>query len=130
MEEVAFRGYPFITSKNMFGTLTAMIITSILFGLYHTAFGWGIVGFCSTTIWGFLFSNIVIYSNGISMSTGFHSGINLAQFIFGLTGNSLAFWNIRGIQTERFFNNIQITFIIAPLIIVAILTRLILKNKT
>ena len=45
MEEVAFRGYPLIATKNEFGILTAMIITSMLFGLYHVVFGWGILIF-------------------------------------------------------------------------------------
>ncbi len=130
MEEVAFRSYPLITTKNEFGTLTAMIITSILFGLYHVVFGWGIIGFCSTTIWGFLFSILAIYSNGISMPTGFHSAINLTQLVFGLTGNSFSLWNTKGVQAEIFLNTLQTTLIIAPLIILVIGTRLMLKNKT
>jgi membrane protease YdiL (CAAX protease family) len=128
MEEIAFRSYPLVTVKNQFGKLTAIIITSILFGLYHVIFGWGIIGFCSTTIWGFLFSVLALHSDGISMPTGFHSAINLTQLVFGLTGNSFSLWNIKGFQSERFFSNLQITLMIAPLIILAIGMKSVMKK--
>ena len=132
MEEVAFRSYPLVVLKNKAGVLPALIVTSILFGLYHVVFGWGITGFISTTIWGLLFASLAIYSNGISMPVGFHAAINLAQLTFGLTGDSSSLWrvvNMNGSSIETFLKNEQITLIIAPLILLACCTKVILRNK-
>lgn len=132
MEEVIFRSYPLIILKNKLGVWPALIITSILFGLYHVVFGWGTTGFISTTIWGLLFGSMAIYSNGISMPVGFHSAINLAQLIFGLTGTTYGLWsvvNMHGSTIETFLKNEQITLIIAPLILFAFCVVIILQNK-
>lgn len=133
MEEIAFRGYPLIILKNSAGVLPALIITSILFGLYHVVFGWGFTGFISTTIWGLLFAALAVYSNGISMPVGFHSAINLAQLTFGLTGNSSGLWrvvNINGSSTETFLKNEQMILIIAPLILFACCIAILQKKTT
>jgi len=133
MEEVAFRSYPLVILKNKIGVLTALFVTSLLFGLYHVVFGWGITGFISTTIWGLLFAALAIYSNGISMPVGFHAAINLAQLTFGLTGNSSSLWrvvNIKGRTTGTFLKNEQIILIIAPMILFACFAMLILRSKT
>lgn len=132
MEEVAFRSYPLITLKNSAGVLPALIVTSILFGLYHVVFGWGFTGFISTTIWGLLFAVLAVYSNGISMPVGFHSAINLAQLTFGLTGNSSSLWSVmnkNGSSTETFLKNEQMILIIAPLILVACCIPLLLNKN-
>jgi hypothetical protein len=133
MEEVAFRGYPLVMLRSKLGVLPAVIITSVLFGLYHVVFGWGMTGFISTAIWGVLLGVLVVYSNGISMAVGFHSAINLAQLTFGLTDDSSCLWkvlSINGISTEKFLKNEQITLIIAPLILLSFLTKAILRKKT
>jgi len=132
MEEVAFRGYSLIILKNKLGVLSALAITSLLFGLYHVAFGWGVTGFISTTIWGLLFGILAVYSNGVSTPVGFHSAINLAQLTFGLTGDSSSLWraaNLNGIPAETFLRNKQITLIIAPLILLTFGMKVILSNK-
>jgi len=133
MEEVAFRSYPLVILKNKIGGLSASFVTSILFGLYHVVFGWGITGFISTTIWGLLFAALAIYSNGISMPVGFHAAINLAQLTFGLTGNPSSLWrvaNIKGSATGAFLKNEQRTLIIAPIILLAGFAILISRSKT
>lgn len=94
MEEIAFRGYPLVILKNNIGAVAAILITSILFGLYHLAFGWTLTAFCWTSIWGALFGASAIYSNGISMPTGIHTAINLAQLSFGITGSAQSIWNV------------------------------------
>lgn len=134
MEEIVFRSYPFIILKNTAGTLPALIITSILFGAYHVVFGWGITGFFSTSIWGLAFGLTAVYSNGISMSTGFHFAGNLVQSALGLTGSSYGIWNIasKNGQHVNNFQNIQTTMIIAQLILLAVIVvclKLVLKDK-
>ena len=123
MEEIIFRAYPLITLKNKVGQFMALIITSILFGLYHLLFGWGITGFISTSIWGLAFGLLAIYSNGISMPTGFHSAGNLMQLALGTTGSSFSLWNTvykSGQQIKDFPNN-GFTVIIAPLILLILI---------
>ncbi|HEY1871025.1 MAG TPA: CPBP family intramembrane glutamic endopeptidase [Chitinophagaceae bacterium] len=133
MEEVAFRGYPLIVVKNSVGVAPALIVTSILFGLYHVVFGWGTTGFISTTIWGLLFATLAIYSNGISMPVGFHSAINLAQLTFGLTGDPSSLWKVVTINrspSETFLKHEQIALIIAPLVLLSCYTMVMLRNKS
>jgi membrane protease YdiL (CAAX protease family) len=129
MEEVAFRSYPLIILKDSLGTLTALLITSVLFGLYHVVFGWGITGFISTTIWGLLFAILAVYSKGISMPVGFHSAINFAQLTFGLTGDPLSLWQVVNNGKSAFLKTEQITLIIAPLILLVCCTVVLLRNK-
>jgi len=100
MEEIIFRSYPLIILKNKTGAMTALMITSILFGLYHVVFGWGIQGFFSTSIWGLAFGLLAIYSNGISMPTGFHAAGNLVQSAMGMTGASYGIWNVVSINGQ------------------------------
>lgn len=88
MEEVIFRAYPLVILKNGPGNIPAVVITSILFGLYHVVFGWGMTGFLSTGIWGLAFGTLAIYSNGISMPTGFHAAGNFIQMALGSSGSS------------------------------------------
>jgi membrane protease YdiL (CAAX protease family) len=133
-EEIVFRGYPLITLKNKIGTIAALVITSLLFGLYHLAFGWGITGFFSTTIWGLIFGLSAIYSNGISMSTGLHSAANLTQLIFGITGSSYSIWNVvyrDGRPVKNFLNNplsqVIVDLILLTLVIICI--KWVLRNR-
>jgi len=119
MEEIIFRTYPLIILKNKIGQFTALITTSILFGLYHLAFGWGITGFISTSIWGLAFGLLAIYSNGISMSTGFHASGNLVQLALGTTGSSYSIWNTayKNGQQVKNFPASELTIIVAQLIL-------------
>ena len=122
MEETVFRGYPLITLKNKIGISGALVITSILFGLYHLAFGWGIAGFFSTTIWGLIFGCSAIYSNGISMSTGLHSAANLTQLLFGITGSSYSVWKLvykDGLPVNNFLCN-PLTQVITDLVLLTL----------
>jgi len=134
MEELVFRAYPLIILKNKPGPWMALIITAILFGLYHVVFGWGIAGFFSTSIWGLVFGLLAIYSNGISMPTGFHPAGNLVQAALGLTGSSYGIWNIVSINGQQVnnFSNSQPAIIIAQLVLlllVIIIIKLVLGNK-
>ncbi len=119
MEEITFRCYPQIILKDSLGILPSLAITSVLFGTYHLVFGWGVIGFLSTTIWGFLFCSMAISSNGISLPSGFHTAINLTQSIFGLNGNSFSVWHINGARDDRFLQNQQMILMLAPIVILA-----------
>ncbi|HYJ36996.1 MAG TPA: CPBP family intramembrane glutamic endopeptidase, partial [Chitinophagaceae bacterium] len=89
MEEVGFRGYPLTILKDKTGIRISILITSILFALYHLANGWTIANsFLGAGVWGIVYGISAIYSNGISMPTGLHYAANLTTSAFGITSNS------------------------------------------
>lgn len=83
MEEVAFRSYPFIRLNREFGFRTTQIIIAILFALYHVINGWPIlISFLGPGIWSLAYGLAAKISNGVSMPTGLHSGVNLILALF------------------------------------------------
>lgn len=84
MEELAFRSFAFIKLKDTFGVWSAQIVIAILFALYHYAGGWTLyASFVGPGVWSFAFGWLALRSNGISLSTGFHFGLNLALAVIG-----------------------------------------------
>lgn len=72
LEEVGFRAYPLQILKNKVGIRLSIVITSILFALYHIVNGWTISSsFFGPGVWGLLFSIAAIYSKGIALPTVF-----------------------------------------------------------
>ena len=115
MEEVAFRGYPLTILKEKTGIRISILITSILFALYHLANGWTIANsFLGAGVWGIVFGLSAIYSNGISMPTGLHYAANLTTSAFGITSNSFNIWVLKqqdGGSLENFHTS-QLTTLI------------------
>lgn len=96
MEEVGFRAYPLVILKDKVGIRASIIITSIVFGLYHIANGWTISdAFLGPAIWGLIFALAAVYSNGIAMPTGIHYAVNLTTSAFGAVNNTVSIWTIR-----------------------------------
>ncbi|KOY86702.1 hypothetical protein AD998_11590 [bacterium 336/3] len=96
MEEVGFRAYPLSILKNKIGIRNSIVITSILFALYHIANGWTIQNsFLGAGVWGILYGLVAIYSEGISMPTGLHYAANLTTSAFGISNNSFNIWTLR-----------------------------------
>jgi uncharacterized protein len=96
MEEVGFRAYPLLLLKDKTGIRNSIIITSILFALYHIANGWTIQNsFLGAGVWGILYGLAAIYSNGISMPTGLHFAANLTTSAFGVSNNSFNIWTLK-----------------------------------
>lgn len=78
MEEVAFRSYPFIKLNRIFGLRITQIIIAILFALYHILNGWSIgLSFLGPGIWALVYGLSAKLSDGVSMPTGLHYGVNL-----------------------------------------------------
>lgn len=85
MEELAFRAYPLSVLKNTTGIRYAILITSLLFALYHIANGWTLQNsFLGAGTWGILYGLAAIYSNGIAMPTGMHYAANLTTAAFAI----------------------------------------------
>lgn len=96
MEELGFRAYPLRLLQDTIGIRLCIIITSILFALYHIANGWTIASsFYGPAVWGLLFGLAAVYSKGIAMPTGIHYAANLTTTAFGEPNNTTSIWIVR-----------------------------------
>lgn len=96
MEELGFRAYPLVTLREKNGDRTAIILTSLLFALYHLANGWTVQdSFLGAGVWGILFGLAAVYSNGIALPTGMHYAVNLTTAAFGVIPDSSAIWILK-----------------------------------
>jgi hypothetical protein len=96
MEELGFRAYPLEKLKDKVGIRPAIIITALLFALYHIANGWTIANsFLGPAVWGLVFGLAAIYSKGIALPTGIHYAANLTTAAFGAAGNTVALWTVK-----------------------------------
>ncbi len=96
MEELAFRSYPLEILKDKAGLRLSLIITSILFALYHIANGWTIASsFYGPAVWGLVFGLAAIYSRGIAMPTGIHYAANLTTASLGSKNTTGNIWIVR-----------------------------------
>lgn len=95
MEELGFRAYPLEILKEKMGIRLSILITSILFALYHIANGWTIASsFYGPAVWGLVFGLAAIYSKGIAMPTGIHYAANLTTSAFGESNNTFSIWTL------------------------------------
>jgi hypothetical protein len=91
-EEILIRGYLLIKLKSKIGNVSALLITSILFGLIHYSndhFTW--IGFANISLSGYLMGLLVLKTNTISTAIGLHWSWNLIQgsvFGFSVSGHS------------------------------------------
>jgi len=95
MEELGFRAYPLQILKDKIGIRPSIIITSILFALYHIVNGWTIASvFLGPAVWGLVFGLAAIYSKGIAMPTGIHYAANLTTSAFGAKNTTESIWTV------------------------------------
>lgn len=89
MEEVAFRAYPFLKLKKVFGLRITQLLVAISFAIYHIVQGWDIqISFLGPGIWAFVFGLGAVWSKGIALPTGIHVALNFLQEIMGMKGNN------------------------------------------
>ncbi len=101
MEELGFRAYPLEILKDKVGIRLSIIVTSILFGLYHIANGWTIASsLYGPAVWGLVFGLAAVYSKGIAMPTGIHYAANLTTSAFGNANNTDSIWTIEQTNTS------------------------------
>jgi uncharacterized protein len=135
MEEVGFRAYPLIILKDTIGIRNSILITSILFALYHIVNGWTIQSaFLGAGVWGIIYGLAAIYSNGISMPTGMHYAANLTTSAFGISNTSFNIWVLKqksGLTLENHQSSQLITVIpqISVLLLGIIFMELYLRKK-
>ena len=95
LEELGFRAYPLQILKDRIGIRLSIIITSILFALYHIVNGWSIASsFYGPAVWGLIFGLAAIYSKGIAMPTGIHYAANLTTSAFGAKNTTASIWTV------------------------------------
>ena len=95
LEELAFRAYPLEILKNKLGIRISIVITSILFALYHIPNGWTVASsFLGPAIWGLIFGLAAVYSKGIAMPTGIHYAANLTTAALGSANNTFSIWTV------------------------------------
>ena len=96
MEELGFRAYLLETLKDKIGIRLSIVITSVLFALYHIANGWTIASsFYGPGVWGLVLALAAVYSKGIAMPTGIHYAINLTSSAFGAANNTVSIWTVK-----------------------------------
>ena len=139
MEELAFRSYPFFKLKDTYGVWVAQFAMAILFALYHYVGGWSLLAsFIGPGVWSFAFGLLALKSNGISLPTGFHFGLNLALAAIGSK-----YWipglltiDFAGVPTEQMIQSneyvggaLQLTVFIVMLLLTYQFVRKTPKNK-
>jgi uncharacterized protein len=101
MEELGFRAYPLEILKAKLGIRLSILITSVLFALYHIANGWTVASsFYGPGVWGLVFGLAAIYSKGIAMPTGIHYAANLTTSAFGIANNTVSIWIVEQSDTS------------------------------
>ncbi len=135
MEEVAFRSYAFVKLNRIFGLRITQVVIAILFALYHVIMGWSIgIAFLGPGIWALAFGLTAVVSNGISMPTGLHSGVNIVLALFVGKLNIDSIWTI-DFPTEasesmiKGNENFGIGIQICLLVLCIIATELYLRKK-
>lgn len=95
MEELAFRGYPFLKLQRTFGLLPAQLLIALLFAGYHVLNGWPLaLAALGPGTWSLAFGLCAAASNGIAIPTGLHFGLNTALAVFGIQKGVPGLWNI------------------------------------
>lgn len=88
-EEVAFRGWMMSSIASRTGALTAILVNSIVFGLFHahvllSGFGFGVVAMAGLITTGIFFSVVAWKERSIAGACGLHGGFNVAIIGSGL----------------------------------------------
>lgn len=115
MEEVGFRAYPVSILTDKTGIRITILITSILFAIYHIANGWSIQNsFLGAGVWGIIYGLAALYSKGISMPTGIHYAANLTTSAFGISNDDFNIWTLKqsnGMTLENYQSSQLVTII-------------------
>jgi hypothetical protein len=112
LEELAFRGMPFVELTRKYGFLWSQFLVAFVFAIYHVNYGWSLqVAFMGPFVWSFIFGLARQYTNGIAMPTGIHIALNAGQIILGLQPGeaSLFTLDVSGQITPAIQSRIDVT---------------------
>lgn len=135
MEELGFRAYPLQILKDKAGIRLSILITSVLFALYHIANGWSVASsFYGPGVWGLVFGLSAIYSKGIAMPTAIHYAANLVTAAFGAKNTTESIWVIKQVENptsnDEGIDWVTIIPSLALLMIAIICIEMYMRRKT
>lgn len=129
MEEVAFRSYPLVGLRQVFGLRMTLFIIALAFAFYHIIMGWNFyVAFGGPFVWSFTFGLAAVWSRGIALPAGIHISVNILQNVIGIHGDKNSPWKIsfpegHSTGTELVGLSIQICLFVATLIAMELFIR-------
>ena len=95
MEELLFRGYPFFRLTQTINIRWVLLMTSILFALYHYDGTSNISSLLlGPGIWGITFGVAAYLSKSIAVPLGIHISANVLQALFGLKSGYVPMWEV------------------------------------
>ena len=134
MEEILFRGYPFVQLSKVINIRWVILITSVLFALYHYNGNQSIIDLMlGPGIWGVTFGVAAYLSNSLAMPLGMHISANLFQAMFGLKADYVSMWTIANtIESSGFLLDEKFLGIAMQLclLVITILTFELLMKQT
>lgn len=96
MEELLFRGYPFFRLKQLFNIRWVILITAVLFGLYHLNESNSLYSvLLGPGVWGVVFGVAAYLSNSVALPLGIHVAANGMQAYFGMKDSLPGMWEIK-----------------------------------
>lgn len=125
MEELLFRGYPFFRLSQLLNIRWVLLITAVLFALYHYN------GTNSLTslllgpgIWGVAFGVAAYLSKSLAVPLGMHISANALQAVFGLKPKYVPMWEMTqstsltvSIEAEQLGLIMQILLLIISIVV-------------
>lgn len=89
VEEMIYRGYPFLALRKSLGRWGASVLLSVLFAAGHPSFYHSTGALLSTFLGGIFFTQLFVLAESLWLPIGFHFGWNLAQsLIYPLPGRT------------------------------------------
>ncbi len=132
MEELLFRGYPLFKLFNDLNPRWAILMTSVLFGLYHYNDSQTIFGvLMGPGVWGVVFALAAYISKSIAVPLGIHISANLLQSVFGLKTHYSSLWSIENIESVNLasINNFGLAMQVILLILALVVMEWFLRQK-
>lgn len=133
MEELLFRGYPFFRLTQIINIRWVILITAILFTLYHYNGSqnlWSL--FIGPGIWGVTYGVAAYISKSIAVPLGIHISANVLQALFGLKSGYDPMWKVidnQELLTQMNHDHLGIIMQIILLVCSVIVLELALKTK-
>jgi membrane protease YdiL (CAAX protease family) len=105
MEEILFRGYPFVRLSRAINIRWVVLITAVFFALYHYTGSESLASLLlGPGVWGVVYATAAYYSKGIALPLGIHISANFMLAAFGLKPEYDALWVIDSLLTPTTSN--------------------------
>lgn len=119
MEELGFRAYPLELMRGRTDFRIILLLTSVLFALYHVVSGWPAgAAFYGPGIWGLIYGLAALYGKGIAMSTGLHFACNLTTTALGSSGSTISIWIVETADRPPLVSGIWLNLLPASVLLV------------